>query len=289
MVTADALGPPHLTWNVVADVRELLRFPFMQNAYLAGTIVAVTAGVVGYFMVLRGQTFAGHALSQVGFPGAAGAALLGVAPVFGVIAFCVTAAVAIALIPGRRSHEASFESAVIGSILAFALALGFLFTTLSNGFVTGAYAFLFGTFVGIGNTEVLTLLVTGVLIGTTLVIIGRRLFFASVDTDAAEARGVAVRTLATVYLLVLALAVAAAAQITGTLLVFALLVAPAATAQELSTRPGRTLGLSIVIALLVTWLGLASAYFSDYPIGFYVTTIAFVFYVLARARRALLG
>ncbi len=289
MVTADALGPPHLTWNVVADVRELLRFPFMQNAYLAGTIVAVTAGVVGYFMVLRGQTFAGHALSQVGFPGAAGAALLGVAPVFGVIAFCVTVAVAIALIPGRRSHEASFESAVIGSILAFALALGFLFTTLSNGFVTGAYAFLFGTFVGIGNTEVLTLLVTGVLIGTTLVIIGRRLFFASVDTDAAEARGVAVRTLATIYLLVLALAVAAAAQITGTLLVFALLVAPAATAQELSTRPGRTLGLSIVIALLVTWLGLASAYFSDYPIGFYVTTIAFVFYVLARARRALLG
>ncbi len=289
MVTADALGPPHLTWNVVADVRELLRFPFMQNAYLAGTIVAVTAGVVGYFMVLRGQTFAGHALSQVGFPGAAGAALLGVAPVFGVIAFCVTAAVAIALIPGRRSHEASFESAVIGSILAFALALGFLFTTLSNGFVTGAYAFLFGTFVGIGNTEVLTLLVTGVLIGTTLLIIGRQLFFASVDTDAAEARGVAVRTLATIYLLVLALAVAAAAQITGTLLVFALLVAPAATAQELSTRPGRTLGLSIVIALLVTWLGLASAYFSDYPIGFYVTTIAFVFYVLARARRALLG
>ena len=72
MVTADALGPPHLTWNVVADARELLRFPFMQNAYLAGTIVAVTAGVVGYFMVLRGQTFAGHALSQVGFPGAAG-------------------------------------------------------------------------------------------------------------------------------------------------------------------------------------------------------------------------
>lgn len=289
MVTADALGPPHLTWNVVADARELLRFPFMQNAYLAGTIVAVMAGVVGYFMVLRGQTFAGHALSQVGFPGAAGAALLGVAPVFGVIAFCVTAAVAIALIPGRRSHEASFESAVIGSILAFALALGFLFTTLSNGFVTGAYAFLFGTFVGIGNTEVLTLLVAGVLIGTTLLIIGRQLFFASVDTDAAEARGVAVRTLATIYLLVLALAVAAAAQITGTLLVFALLVAPAATAQEISTRPGRTLGLSIVIALLVTWLGLASAYFSDYPIGFYVTTIAFVFYVFARARRALLG
>jgi zinc/manganese transport system permease protein len=271
----------------VADVRELLHFQFMQNAFVAGTIVAITAGLVGYFMVLRGQTFAGHTLSQVGFPGAAGAALVGVKPMFGVLAFCVAAAVAIALIPGRRSTSAAFESAAIGSILAFALALGFFFTTLYSGFVTGAYSFLFGTFLGISNTQVLTVLITGVVVVATLLVIARQLFFASVDADVAAARGVPVRALAVVFLIVLGLAVAAATQITGTLLVFALLVAPAAAAHELSNRPGRALALSVVIAVLVTWIGLAIAYFSDYPIGFYVTTVAFAAYLLARAGRVL--
>jgi zinc/manganese transport system permease protein len=287
MAMADAIGRPHATWDVVADVRELLHFQFMQNAFVAGTIVAITAGLVGYFMVLRGQTFAGHTLSQVGFPGAAGAALVGVTPMFGVLAFCVAAAVAIALIPGRRSTSASFESAAIGSILAFALALGFLFTTLYSGFVTGAYSFLFGTFLGISNEQVLTVLITGVLVVATLLVIGRQLFFASIDADVAAARGVPVRALAAVFLVVLGLAVAAATQITGTLLVFALLVAPAAAAHELSNRPGRALALSVVIAVLVTWIGLAIAYFSEYPIGFYVTTVAFAAYLLARAGRVL--
>jgi zinc/manganese transport system permease protein len=287
MAMADAIGRPHATWDVVADVRELLHFQFMQNAFVAGTIVAVTAGLVGYFMVLRGQTFAGHTLSQVGFPGAAGAALVGVTPMFGVLAFCVAAAVAIALIPGRRSTSASFESAAIGSILAFALSLGFLFTTLYSGFVTGAYSFLFGTFLGIINEQVLTVLITGVLVVATLLVIGRQLFFASIDADVAAARGVPVRALAAVFLVVLGLAVAAATQITGTLLVFALLVAPAAAAHELSNRPGRALALSVVIAVLVTWIGLAIAYFSEYPIGFYVTTVAFAAYLLARAGRVL--
>lgn len=281
----DVLIRPHATWNLLTDIREVLHFQFMQHAFLAGTIVAITAGIVGYVMVLRGQSFAGHTLSQVGFPGAAGAALVGVTPVFGVLAFCLVAAMAIALIPGRRSTSATFESAVIGSILAFALALGFLFTTLYSGFVTGAYAFLFGTFVGISSAQVVTLLVTGVVVMATMAVIGRPLFFASVDADVAAARGVRVGALGTVFLLVLALAVAAATQITGTLLVFALLVAPAAAAHELSNRPARALTISVVIAVLVTWLGLALAYFSDYPIGFYVTTFAFVAYLLARALR----
>jgi zinc/manganese transport system permease protein len=287
MVMADTIARPHVTWDLVADVRELLHFQFMQNAFVAGTIVAVTAGVVGYFMVLRGESFAGHTLSQVGFPGAAGAALVGVTPVFGVLTFCVVAAIAIALVPGRRSTGPAFESALIGSILAFALALGFLFTTLYSGFVTGAYSFLFGTFVGISNTEVVTLFVTATVVLVTLLVMGRRLFFASIDADVAAARGVPVRALAVVFLAVLGLAVAAATQITGTLLVFALLVAPAASAHQLSNRPGRALLISVGIAVLVTWLGLAIAYFSEYPIGFYVTTLAFGAYLLSRAGRAL--
>jgi zinc/manganese transport system permease protein len=284
----EALGP-HPTWNLVADVRELLHFPFMQNAFLAGTAVAIAAGLVGYFMVLRGQAFAGHTLSQVGFPGAAGAALVGITPIFGALTFCLAAAVAIALVPGWRTGGASGESALIGSILAFALALGFLFTTLYRGFVTGAYSFLFGTFLGVSRTQVVTVLVLSALVIVTLLTIGRQLFFASIDADVAEARGVPVRALATLFIVMLGLAVAAATQITGTLLVFALLVAPAAAARELSTRPGRALTLTVVIAVLVTWLGLAIAYFSDYPIGFYVTTLAFGAYLLARAGRAVFG
>jgi zinc/manganese transport system permease protein len=127
------------------------------------------------------------------------------------------------------------------------------------------------------------------LVIVTLLTIGRQLFFASIDADVAEARGVPVRALATMFIVMLGLAVAAATQITGTLLVFALLVAPAAAARELSTRPGRALTLTVVIAVLVTWLGLAIAYFSDYPIGFYVTTLAFGAYLLARAGRAVFG
>jgi zinc/manganese transport system permease protein len=284
----EALGP-HPTWNLVADVRELLHFPFMQNAFLAGTAVAIAAGLVGYFMVLRGQAFAGHTLSQVGFPGAAGAALVGITPIFGALTFCLAAALAIALAPGWRTGGASGESALIGSILAFALALGFLFTTLYRGFVTGAYSFLFGTFLGVSRTQVVTVLILSALVIVTLLTIGRQLFFASIDADVAEARGVPVRALATMFMVMLGLAVAAATQITGTLLVFALLVAPAAAARELSTRPGRALTLTVVIAVLVTWLGLAIAYFSDYPIGFYVTTLAFGAYLLARAGRAVFG
>src|ERR1700736_5803624 len=112
MPIADFGGQPTPSLDPWSDIQQLLQFHFMQNAFVAGTIVAVVAGLVGYFMVLRGQSFAGHTLSQVGFPGAAGAALVGVTPVFGVLTFCVVAAIAIALVPGRRSTGPAFESAL---------------------------------------------------------------------------------------------------------------------------------------------------------------------------------
>ncbi len=271
------------SWDLVADVQLLLQFHFMQNAFVAGTLVALLAGAAGYFVVLRGQSFAAHMLSQVGFPGAAGAVLVHVAPVFGLIAFCVAAALGIGWV-GRNvdaGHRA--ESAAVGSILAFSLGLGLLFFRLYAGSAAGIYGFLFGTILGISDRDIQLTFVVALLGLGALAIFGRPLVFATVDPDVAEARGVNVRLISIAFLVILALAVAITVQIVGTLLIFALLVAPGASALQLTVRPGRALALSVLLSLGFTWFGLALAYFSDLPVGFFITTLSFAAYVAIRA------
>jgi zinc/manganese transport system permease protein len=282
-----AEGP---SWNVVADIQQLWQYPFMVNAFRAGTIVAVASAVLGWFMVLRRQTFAGHTLALVGFPGAAGATLIGVSATYGYFAFCVGAALVIAAIPRGGTGGYGEEAAMTGTVQAFALACGFLFVALYKGFLNGVNALLFGTFLGITNGQVVVLLAVTVVVLIVLAVIGRPLLFVSVDPVVAAARGVPVRLVSALFLALLGAAVAEASQITGTLLVFALLVMPAAAAQALTARPALGLVLSVAIALAVTWLGLGAAYFSVYPIGFFVSTLAFAGYLLAqlasRTRRA---
>jgi zinc/manganese transport system permease protein len=275
-----------LSWNLVSDVEQLFLYPFMVNALEAGTIVAVMAGVTGWFMVLRRQTFAGHTLSVIAFPGAAAAALAGLPLAVGYFGFCGLGALALAGVAGSR-RSLSAESAAIGSLQALALALGFVFVALYHGILNGLDSLLFGTFLGITTAQVTVLLVVAAATIVLVALAARPLFFASVDADVARAAGVPVRLLGFGFLLVLGLAVAETSQITGALLVFALLVTPAATAHQLTARPGLGLALSVAIALAVTWLGLALAYFSIYPVGFYVTSLAFAAYVLARLGRAL--
>jgi zinc/manganese transport system permease protein len=273
-----------LSWNPVADVRELVSYPFMVNALEAGTIVAVMAGVTGWFMVLRRQTFAGHTLSVIAFPGAAAASLAGLPVAVGYFGFCGLGAFALAGIAGsRRSHSA--ESAAIGSLQALALALGFLFVSLYHGVLNGLDSLLFGTFLGITSRQVTVLLAVAAVTVALVTFAARPLFFASVDADVARAGGVPVRLLGFGFLLVLGLSVAETSQITGALLVFALLVTPAATAHQLTSRPALGIALSVAIALAVTWLGLALAYFSIYPVGFYVTSLSFALYVVVRLLR----
>ena len=277
-----------LSWNPADDVRQLFSFPFMVNALEAGTIVAVMAGVTGWFVVLRQQTFAGHTLSMIAFPGAAAATLAGLPIAVGYFSFCGLGALALAGIAGsRRSYSA--ESAAIGSLQALALALGFLFVSLYHGVLNGLDSLLFGTFLGITSRQVTVLLAVAVAAVALVAAAARPLFFASVDADVARARGVPVRLLGFGFLLVLGLSVAETSQITGALLVFALLVTPAATAHRLTSRPALGIALSVAIALAVTWLGLALAYFSIYPVGFYVTSLSFALYLLVRCTRALAG
>jgi zinc/manganese transport system permease protein len=287
--TVLAGGPAavRLTWDLAGDFRQLLLYPFMVNAFRAGTIVAVAAGALGWYMVLRRQSFAGHTLAIVSFPGAAGAILLGISATAGYFAAATAAAIVIASVPRSLGGRArSSESAVIGTVQAFSLACGALFVSLYGGFLNGLTNLLFGSFLGISSTQVLTLLAVAVVVLAVLALIGRPLFFASVDPDVAAARGVPVRLLSTVFLILLGFAAAEVSQITGALLVFALLVMPAATAQQVTTRPALSFALTIAVGLVVVWLGLAFAYFSVYPVGFYITTFGFGCYVLAAAGRA---
>jgi zinc/manganese transport system permease protein len=286
---------PVFSWNVVDDIRTMWAYPFMVNAFRAGAVVAIVAGVMGWFMVLRRQTFAGHTLALSAFPGAAGATLIGIAASYGYFAFCVGAAAIIALAThggrGRAASQASSrvsESALTGIVQAFTLACGLLFVALYHGFLNGTTALLFGSFLGITTSQVVTLAATAAAVLAVLAAIGRPLLFASVDPDVAAARGVPARALSVAFLVLLGAAVAETAQITGALLVFALLVMPAAAAQRLTARPAASLLLTVVIGFLVTWAGLTAAFYSPYPIGFWVTSFAFAVYLAAQAAPALL-
>ncbi len=281
---ADTVQP---SWDLVADFQLLFAFHFMQTAYLAGTLVAVVAGVVGYFMVLRGQSFAGHSLANAGFAGATGAVLFGIPPIAGLFIAGVLAAAGIQALHLGERHSRQSDIA-IGAIFTASLALGFLFIHLATAaYATNVYNVLFGNPLGIDDAQVRTILWSSIIFGGACVVIGRPLFFASVDPDVAAARGVPVRALAFIYLVLLALVVAIAVQVVGVLLIFALLVTPAAIAQQLTARPPVAIALSIGIALLVTWFGLAVAYFTPYPVGFFITTFAFGIYVLVRGGRFL--
>lgn len=280
-----------MSWNLVADVQQMLGFHFMLNALRAGTIVAVVAGAVGYLMVLRRQSFAGHTLATLGFPGAAGAVWLGAGAAIGYFGFCIAGALIIGLLPGTRRPGSGLggygdESAAVGTVQAFASACGFLFVGLYEGYLSGLNNLLFGTITGVSDSQVLLLLVAGVVCLVVLVALGRPLLFATVDPDVARVHGVPIRVVGVAFLVLLGIATAGTSQVTGSLLVFALLVAPAATATRLTARPAAGAVLSVALALLVTWCGETIAFFSPYPIGFWVTTLAFGVYVVATACRA---
>ncbi len=275
------------SWNLIADIQEMWSLPFMLNAFRAGTIVAVLAALVGWFMVLRGQSFAGHTLAVVGFPGATAAVFLGVSLSLGYLAFCLAGALVIAALPRRGMAGPAEESSVIGTVQAFALATGLLFIALYRGFLNGTNALLFGDFLGITAAQVVLLgaVTTGVL--AVLAVIGRPLLFASIDADVARAHGVPVGALNVVFLILLGATAAQVSQITGALLIFALLVLPPATAQLLTPRPARALTLSVAFALVTVWLALFVAYYSPYPIGFWLTSTAFGGYLAAAGITAL--
>jgi zinc/manganese transport system permease protein len=255
----------------------MLDYDFMQNALAAASIVSIVAGLVGYFLVLRGQTFAGHALAHVGFTGATGAVLIGIPPLWGLILMTVAGGVGMGLIGERLTNR----DVAIGVVLAFSLGLGLLFLHFYTSYATQATAILFGNILAVDVETVWILLGLGLLCLAALAVISRPLLFASLQPELAEAKGVSLRLYSVLFLAIVALATAECAQIVGVLLVFALMVGPAAAAQRLATSIGWSLLLSAALALAESWLGLTLAFYTDWPTSFWISALSAAVYLLA--------
>ncbi|MBV9171496.1 MAG: metal ABC transporter permease [Chloroflexi bacterium] len=259
----------------------MLSYGFMQNAFVAGTIVAIMAGVVGYFVVLRRLAFATEALSHSGFAGATGAVLIGQDLFLGLLAFTSAAGV----LMGVLGDKLRGRDVAIGATLAFSLALGSLFLTVSTKLAGEAVNILFGNILAISPADVRFVVVFAVI---NLVAVGamyRPLLFASLDPGIAEARGLPVRGLGIAFMVLLGFAVATAVQVVGVLLIFALLILPAATAQQVTARPSHSILYAVVIAILCVWLGLVIGFYLPYPPSFFITTLAFAAYLIAQRAR----
>ncbi len=255
----------------------MLDFEFMRNAFAAAAIVAITSGLVGYFLVLREQAFAGHALAHVGFTGATGAVLLGASPLAGMVLLTVAGGIGMGLL-GERLNQ---RDVAIGIVLALSLAFGLLFLHFFTAYATQATALLFGNVLAVDRGTLWVLLGLGVASVGALGIIARPLLFASLQPELAEAKGVPLRAMSVLFLAIVGLATAECVQIVGVLLVFTLMVGPAAAAQRLTMRVGSGLALSVGLALAEAWAGLVLAYYTDWPSSFWITALSAGTYLAA--------
>ena len=255
----------------------MLSYGFVIDALAAGGIVAVVAGIVGFFLVMRGQTFAGHALSHVGFAGATGAVLIGATPFWGLIALTLAAGLAMGLLGERVSGR----DVAIGMVLSLSLGLGLLFLHFYTAFASQATSLLFGNVFSVDRNTVLTLAVLGVLCLVALALMARPLLFATLQPDLAEAKGVSLRLVSVLFMAIVAVAVAEAAQIVGVLLVFTLMVGPAAAAQRLTTRLSTGLLLTVLLGLGETWAGITLAYQTDWPSSFWIAALSGLVYFVS--------
>jgi zinc/manganese transport system permease protein len=264
--------------TIITIITTMLEYDFMRNAFAAAGVAAVVSGLVGYFLVLRGQTFAGHALGHIGFAGATGAVLIGLAPVWGLVGFTVAAGIGMGLLGERISGR----DVAIGVVLALALGFGLLFLHYYTAFAAQATALLFGNVLAVDHAMIATLIGLGAITLVALAAIMRPLIFASLQPELAEAKGVPVRFISIAFLVIVALAVSESAQIVGILLVFALMVGPPAAAQRLVTGLWSGMALSAAIALAEAWLGIAIAYYTDWPVSFCIALLSALGYFLTR-------
>jgi zinc/manganese transport system permease protein len=272
----DPLSGP--TWNLLLDLQKMFAYGFMQNAFMAGTIVAVMGGVIGYFVVLRRLAFASEALSHGGFAGATGAVLIHQDVFFGLLAFSSFAGVLMGLLGDKlRGRDVA-----IGATLAFSLALGSLFLTVSTKLAGEAVNILFGNILAISPADVQFVILFASVSLVAVGIMYRPLLFASLDPEIAEARGLPVHGLGVAFMLLLGFAVATAVQVVGVLLIFALLILPAASGQQLSARPARAIAWGVGIGVVCVWLGLLIGFYLPYPPSFFITTLTFLSYVATR-------
>lgn len=272
---------PPFTPNLWQDIQAILRYDFMRQALLAGTILSIVAGLVGYFVVLRHQAFAGESLSDVAFTGALGGAALGFNPFISLIVTTVVVALAM----GGFGERLRGRDVAIGTVLAWVLGLGVFFLSLFTAHVSGTgtgfsgVTVLFGNILGTSTDQVRTIALMSSVAIVALLLIARPLLFASLDPDVAAAHGVPVRTVGLGFMALLAITVSEATLAVGALLVFALLLLPAAIAYQVISRPFAAIALAAGLAVAFTWLGLAIGFYTGYPSSVCISLLAFVSYV----------
>jgi zinc/manganese transport system permease protein len=251
---------------------------FMMNTWIAATIVAVIAGMVGFFAVLRGSTFAAHAIPNGAFAGAAGATLLGVSTLTGLAVFSVAGALGIGALGRRARHDVATALALV-----LMLGLGALFISLSGQYAQETYALLFGEVFGISPDELLPIAGLAVVSAAGIAVLFRPLMLSSAMPDVAEARGVSTQRMEILFLLIMALTTSMTVPVVGALLMFSLMIGPAAAARSFTSRPGLAIALSVAFGVATVWTGIAVSYETNWPLGFFVGVLGAVFYVAGRA------
>jgi len=268
--------------NPIQDLQAMLAYDFMRNAFIAGGCIAAASGLVGYFVVLRNQVFTTDALGHVAFTGGMGGLLIGVNLLVGVFGSCIAVALAIGSLGGRgRGRDVA-----IGTVFAWVLGLGLLFLSIftsshSASAGTTGISVLFGSILGMQQAQAAIASVAGLLTCVAVLAIARPLLFVTLDPEVATSRGVPIRVLTAFFLILVAITVAEAVQAVGALLVFGLMVTPAAVAQNLTTSPYAGMALSAAVALLAVWLGLTLAFYISYPASFFITALAFGSFIVS--------
>ncbi len=251
-------------------------YEFMREAFIASTFIAITAGIVGVFVVSRNMSFLSHTLSEIGFAGAAFGILVGISPLAGMIIFTLVSSIAV----GSLSNESSRREASISAISSLFIGLGILFLSLSSESSSYATNILFGSIVGISSKEVHQLLLLALFVIVVFIICYKPLTFDSFDHIGAQASGLNTRFLSVIFLITLALSVSIGAQIVGSLLVFVLLTLPGATARYLVHSVPKLLMISVGLSLAGVWLGLYLAFITNWPVTFFISAFEVIAYFL---------
>jgi len=250
----------------------------MMNAWITATIVAVIAGVVGYFVVLRGSAFPAHAIPKGAFAGAAGASLLGINTLIGLAVFSLLGALGIGSLSRRGRHDV-----VTALALVMMLALGAAFLSRTTQYEPEIYSLLFGEVLGVSSTQILPVAALSIGCIAAVGFLYRPLLLSSVVPEVAEAKGIRSHRIETAFLLVVALATTVTVPVVGALLIFSLMIGPPAAARSLTSRPGLAIVLSVVIALTTVWIAIAASYVYNWPVGFFVGALGALSYGIGRA------
>ena len=254
---------------------------FMVNTWIVATIVAVVAGAVGFFVVLRGSAFVADALPTGAFAGAAGASLIGVNTLVGLGVFSLLGALGIGWL-GRRGRQ----DVATALTLVMMLGLGSLFLSFSGQYASEVYSLMFGEVLGISVNEVAPVAFLGAVSVAALVVLYRPLLLTSVMPALGESRGIRAARVETLFLVVLAVATSMALPVVGALLLFSLMIGPPAAARSFTDTPALAIGLSVVIAIGTVWAAIAASYQTNWPVGFFVGALGAVWYAVGRAATA---